>query len=186
MAEEQESNSDKLMSRIKMATVVRGIKELFRKYPQTRMILPFAKEAIENITSQINEYLNGKSIYAGYKNGKSKAVVLDEKKSFLICNGFEVQTNKETGQFILTPLKEITPQSVVIKIGGDGKPLEFKAVEDFTHKVYETGLLDEITDEDRVNYDVIKNKIDNSDFTNMNVDNIVNNIKEIGNGLKAQ
>ena len=187
MSDERDSIEDKgekLMARIKISTIIRGIKELFHRYPQTRMILPFAKDAIENGTEQINSYLTGKSIYIGKKGNKSKAVVLDENKPFLIANGYKIEFLKD-GRLLLTKL-ESTANSIDIKIGGDGKPLKFTSVDDLTKVVYDTGLLDDITDDDRQSYENIKAKIEGGNLTDFNVDNIVNTVKEISKDVQNQ
>lgn len=151
MAEEQ-SLADKIMSKIKKQTVINGIKELFRRFPQAKMILPFAKDSIANGKLQVMEYLGNddKMILIVSRGGMPRIIVMDAKKPYII-----------------------SPE----KISSSVPLLLNKTIEDYEKELMETGIFEEMTDEDKINYEAMRNKLDGQNLADLDFSNIGQTLK---------
>lgn len=134
MAEEK-SMADRLMDRIQKQAIINGIKTVFKKFPQARVILPFLKDALTTVTEQTDTYLGDADhiIIIGRKQGVSNLVILNGKKKFTLTTGLQLTTDKT--------------DSAIVAIEPFNKYLK---------EIHESGIFDLITDEDTQKFKEMK------------------------------
>lgn len=136
MAEETESMADKIMARIQKQAIIAVIKKMLGKYPQAKAFLPFIKDGIEQARAESEKYLGDgeKLILIGRKFGKTRVLIIDSTKPFSISTGLKIDYDADK------------PETILVN----------KEIEDYIKEIYDTGILDDITDEDKKKYEEMK------------------------------
>lgn len=136
MAEETESMADKIMARIQKQAIIAVIKKMLGKYPQAKAFLPFVKDGIEHAQAESEKYLGDaeKLIVIGRKFGKTRVLIIDSTKPFSISTGLKIDYDADK------------PETILVN----------KEIEDYIKEIYDTGILDDITEEDKKKYEEIK------------------------------
>jgi len=135
---QEESLADKLMAKIQKQAIISGIKHFLNKNPKARAILPFIKDGIDNAKAEGEKYLGEaeKVIVIGRKLGKTRILIIDSTKPFSISTGLKIEFDSDK------------PETILLN----------KEIDDYLSEIYETGILDGITEEDRKNYEEMKEK----------------------------
>jgi len=137
MAEDKESLKDRLMNSIKKQTMINGIKAMFKKFPQARIILPFIKDAIDTAKAESDKYLGDADniIIIARKKGITNLVVINGKKEFTISTGLKIIQDK-------------TDPAVVM----------IQPINQYLDEINNSGIFSMITEEDTKKFQQMKEK----------------------------
>lgn len=132
---EKENLTDRLLDRIKKQTIINGIKTVFKKFPQARVILPFLKDTLGTATKEIDSYLGDADhiIIIGRKQGISNLVIINGKKKFTLSTGLNITQDKTDPAIV-----DIQPFNKYLK------------------EIEESGIFDLITEEDTKKFEEMK------------------------------
>lgn len=137
MTDEKESLKDRLMNSIKKQTMINGVKAMFKKLPQARIILPFLKDAIDMAKAESDKYLGDADniIVIGRKNGITNVVVINGKKEFTLSTGLKITQNK-----------------------ADAAVVMIQPIDKYLDEINSSGIFEMITEEDNKKFQQIKEK----------------------------
>lgn len=123
----EETLAERLMARIQKQTIINGIKHMFVKFPQARILLPFLKDSLESVKIESDNYLGDADniIVIGRKKGITNIVIIDGKKPFTITTGLEIKQDKTN--------------PAVTKI---------QSLNHYYKEIFDSGIFDDISEED--------------------------------------
>lgn len=130
----EESIQDRLMSRIKKQTILNTIKEFMKRNPKLAFLALVIKDFADGLKSQSEEYLGNadKVIVIGRRNGETRIFIIDGNKEFSLTTGLKLKVAKDA-------------------------LLKNEHLDNYINEyIYESGILDEITEEQKQQYEQMK------------------------------